>query len=385
MHIFRSIKLGTNDEAPTGRKLRAQRIKGLKKLLKRNPTLASYIVRLEIVIPPDNEWLGKDSTFLCVMKKISNSQHPLQTLSLRGFYHHLVNPSSVWTNFMKPFILPFITSLELRVISKFPLSILCSCPQLRKVILWASTLSVSASSLPHPNSRPQLQSLEFGSSNEAITSMLQMNKLYSTIYMDLSTLQTLKAHVRRAEDLTSVQQLINKSEGSLLDVSLVMDNRPCKSTSQVLREITSADFNEAYLPLTQRVDLHTMHTLQRLEVEIFATSEDPLAGIISVLQTVPTLLYLELMIYGRWSNGHGPENLVSADWKGLNAQLERISEVSKSLRAQIGIAYEVPRGYPTQPFQNVLGSICTTLLSQSRSIPHLTLNAIYGVDYPRLN
>ncbi|CAA7261170.1 unnamed protein product [Cyclocybe aegerita] len=392
MHVFHAIKVGTYREDRSEE--RARRIQRLKRILKRNRRLISYIIRLTIEIPQDNEWLGTDKTFLDVIKTIVNKDHSLQALSLWGSYGHLVNPSAVLNSFFAPFILPSITSLELRCIPAFPLSIIARCTQLKTLIVSNLTLSRSPvelsppipviaqstglkhslvkrlfrrkSTFPKPSTDshnlgnpPQLQHLEYASSGAAVATMVEIRQIDPSISADLSRLQTLKLRMGDLDDVVHAQTIIDEASEFLRHISLLIH------------------------PLPGRINLRKMRKLEYLRIEHLVgnqiTMEDPLSGILSVMQTTPTLHFLEVMLKGTVTDTQGPETFRTADWDGFGSEIERLASASGNLRVFICLNGDVSRDYLKNPVRQILDGVFEPLRRRARHIPTLNLTVIHQV------
>ncbi|KAJ3514961.1 hypothetical protein NLJ89_g2060 [Agrocybe chaxingu] len=335
MHVFHAIKVGTYREDWSEE--RARRIQRLKRILKRNRRLVSYILRLTIEIPQDNEWLGTDKTFLDVMKTVVNKDHSLQTLSLWGSYDHLVytveNVDSQSTGFNHPLI--------------------------KRLFHRKSTFPKPSTDSHNLGNLPQLQHLEYASSGAAVAAMVQIRQIDPSISVDLSRLQTLKLRMGDLDDVVHAQTIIDEASEFLRHISLLIHRLP------------------------GRINLRKMRKLEYLRIEHLVgnqiTMEDPLSGILSVMQTAPTLHFLEVMLQGTITDTQGPEKFRTADWDGFGSEIERLASASGNLRVFISLNCDVSRDYLKNPVRQILDGVFEPLRRRARHIPTLNLTVIHQV------
>ncbi|KDR76714.1 hypothetical protein GALMADRAFT_453378 [Galerina marginata CBS 339.88] len=235
-HLFRRIALDVEDllekNSSSIDSVQGNRIGVLREILHCTPHIAHCVRHLVIRISSNDrhsEWLSKDPIFLDCMTMIGKN---LQKLLFFGTYEYpdLYSPVAISdiyhqaleTQFWRPSIANFITSLRLYRVGNVPVSFITSCRQLTDLDLSYTTLkSPDALELPILF-RPKLKKYAFTKSSKATEILLQESTASSNGCVDLEGLEVLTCSPKEDfyEDIPCIERILSLTVNSLTGIVL---------------------------------------------------------------------------------------------------------------------------------------------------------------------
>ncbi|KDR74918.1 hypothetical protein GALMADRAFT_249842 [Galerina marginata CBS 339.88] len=172
-----------------------------------------------------NGWLFDDFLFCEIMEIVSKtwSVEMKLELSVLGCTRHFqfTNNRTLETRFVKPFITPFITSLDLRSTKNIPISLLAHCPHVVELKLIRVTLEaihpLNAIDIDH-SLCPRLRKFTFESCEDTI-------RILATGYVDFGYLQHLSFSGYLSDELGDIDLILDASSSSLDQLHLMLMNQ----------------------------------------------------------------------------------------------------------------------------------------------------------------
>ncbi|KDR74650.1 hypothetical protein GALMADRAFT_559576 [Galerina marginata CBS 339.88] len=197
-----------------------KRVDELHGILQENPRIASYIRRLDLNMNDTNGWLFDDCFFCEIMEIVSKTWAVGMNLELSvhgwSLPFQFTNNRTFETRFAKPFITPFITSLNMESIKNIPVFLLAHCPHLVELKLILVTLEaispLNAIDIDH-SLCPRLRKFTFESCGDTI-------RILATGYVDFGYLQQLSVSGRFSDQLGDIDLILNASSSSLDELHL---------------------------------------------------------------------------------------------------------------------------------------------------------------------
>ncbi|KDR74710.1 hypothetical protein GALMADRAFT_560883 [Galerina marginata CBS 339.88] len=129
-HVFYSMMPVHSRGNATCRK----RVDDFHRILQENPRIASYVRRLDLNMDDTNGWLFDDPLFREIMELVTKTWTVEMKVALSAFgwsdAFQFTNNRTLETQFIKPFVTPFITFLDLNFMRNVPVSLLAHCPYL---------------------------------------------------------------------------------------------------------------------------------------------------------------------------------------------------------------------------------------------------------------
>ncbi|KDR74632.1 hypothetical protein GALMADRAFT_140996 [Galerina marginata CBS 339.88] len=239
-----------------------KRVDDLHGILQENPRIASYIRRLDLIMNDTNEWLFDDSFFCEIMEIVSKTRAVVNLeLSVYGWPRpfQFTNNRTFETRFVKPFITPFITSLDLHFINNIPVSLLAHCPHLLELkLVWVTVEAIrpfDAIDIDH-SLCPRPRKFTFESCGDTI-------RILVTGYVDFGNLQHLSVSGCRSDELDDVNLILDTSSSSLQHLHLGVED------------------------LEARLDLGKVPNLASLSIFPIRLDEDSLVELCNLLRTIP--------------------------------------------------------------------------------------------------
>ncbi|KDR74649.1 hypothetical protein GALMADRAFT_249556, partial [Galerina marginata CBS 339.88] len=211
-HAFYSVRpFSHRDSLASSRK----RVDDFHGILQQNPRIASYVRRLKLDMNDTNRWLFDDPLFCDIMELVSRTWAVGMRLELSVFgwggNFQFTNNRRVETRFLKPFITPFITSLDLYSTYNIPLSLLAHCPHLVELKLALVTVEAirppNAIDIDH-SLCPRPRKFTFESCGDSI-------RILATGYVDFGYLQHLSVSGCLSDELGDVDLILIASSSSL--------------------------------------------------------------------------------------------------------------------------------------------------------------------------
>ncbi|KDR74648.1 hypothetical protein GALMADRAFT_249554 [Galerina marginata CBS 339.88] len=197
-----------------------KRVVDFHNILQENPQIASYVRRLNLKMIDASGWLFDDPLFCEIMELISRTWAVEMRLELSvygwGGNFQFTNNRRVETRFVKPFITPFITSLDLYSIDNIPLSLLAHCPHLVELrLVWVTVEAIRPLNAIDIDCslRPRPRNFMFRSCGDTI-------RILETTYVDFGYLQRLSVSGFLYNELSNVKLILNAASSSLEHLQL---------------------------------------------------------------------------------------------------------------------------------------------------------------------
>ncbi|KDR74643.1 hypothetical protein GALMADRAFT_141004 [Galerina marginata CBS 339.88] len=213
-HIFYSMPILSRTRQASYR----DGINALHAILQENPRIASYVRWICFHIDSNIiEWAFDDPLFLQIMELITKTwaQGMELALSISGGSgdSQLFNNRSFEMRFVKPFVTPFITSLDLHYMRGVPLCLVAHCPHLKELTLNSVSMEAARplNAIAIDNSlRPRPQKFTFESHGDTI-------RFLTATYIDFSHLQhlTVSGYSSLLEELPDIMRILDASFNSL--------------------------------------------------------------------------------------------------------------------------------------------------------------------------
>ncbi|KDR74647.1 hypothetical protein GALMADRAFT_559337 [Galerina marginata CBS 339.88] len=211
-HIFHLTRVFHTSSATSCK----DRVDSFHAILKDNPRIASYVRRLRLNMSSASEWMVDDPVFLQIMKLITRilpvgMQFELSIFGGWAKFQFMSN-RTFETCFVKPFVTPFITSLDLENVFNIPVSLFAHCPHL--VELKLINVTVEAVRPPHAididhSLRPRPLEFEFRYCGDTI-------QILAETYVDFSHLQHLSVYGHYiSSELDNINRILAASSRSL--------------------------------------------------------------------------------------------------------------------------------------------------------------------------
>ncbi|KAH9478221.1 hypothetical protein JR316_0008674 [Psilocybe cubensis] len=296
------------------------RVDSFYRLIMDSGIIAGYVEDLELLLTHnDYKWLWEDQRFMRIMNALALPRSALRTLSLRTRHviQNIEDGRAMVQKFIKPFIGPKITSLQIYGLSSIPVEVVSSCVNLTHLVL--SWTGVDTSFLASPEveilSRPvKLRRLTYNHSPNALTMLLGWNGTRPCL--DISQLTILTIGIEAFNNLSFEQRIID-------------------ATGNTLRElhITDLECHEINYTADRFVNLRGCSHLRVLELDVnFGRSVlleddmDDLDNICRILSNIPNPNQLHDFRFtvhvGYWVNQE-PEAILEADWDRFSEQIRR--------------------------------------------------------------
>ncbi|KDR74645.1 hypothetical protein GALMADRAFT_141006 [Galerina marginata CBS 339.88] len=218
-HIFHSTTILNTSSAASCE----DRVDSFHGVLQANPRIASYVRRLHLDIDSVSEWAVDDPVFLQIMKLVTQNWAVGMQLELSvtgGWDNFQFTCNRTFeTQFVKPFVTPFITSLDLQDVFNVPISLIAHCPHL--VELKLIYVTVEAARPPHAigidhSMRPRPLEFTFKYWEETI-------QILAEAYIDFSHLQRLSASGYHSKELHNTNRILATCCSSLERLELAFE------------------------------------------------------------------------------------------------------------------------------------------------------------------
>ncbi|KDR74644.1 hypothetical protein GALMADRAFT_559331 [Galerina marginata CBS 339.88] len=218
-YIFYSMTLlGLKTEANC-----RERVDSFHEILQKNPRIASYIRRLRFDMDDTAKWVFEDPLLLQIMELVTKTWVVGTKLELSIFAwsedFHFTDNRTFETRFVKPFVTPFITSLDLHYVYDVPLTLFSHCPHLVDLsLIW---VTVEAS--PRFNVIAVDQSLRSRPHKFTFQSLDSSFRALSATCIDFSHLQYLSASGYLSDEIPDLNFILEASSSSLKCLELEFD------------------------------------------------------------------------------------------------------------------------------------------------------------------
>ncbi|PPQ86333.1 hypothetical protein CVT25_005634 [Psilocybe cyanescens] len=317
-------------------------------ILRGNQRLARNIVHLHISISDTcKDWIVDNPVFLEIMK-ILRDIGTFKSFAFNGLTSNPKFPAGprIIRKLFRPFVAPFITSLELAHVKDVPISVIETCESLKALVLVSVTINPSHSS--KSRRRPQLRRLEHRSSGDAMLYLLNTSKALAQPAIDTTKLRAVTVQAISKNELRDMQNLIDAASGSLERLQLRQMNPVGKRQADFVMFSGFGSFMDL-------VNLGQCKRLRSLKMDVIFNSiaDEYLDGITSVLRSVTTdasNFNLEISVEAGMTFFIPFDRCCDADWVSFASQISRLS-TGKHFRLHLILAYIFEDRNRTSPYR----------------------------------
>ncbi|KAJ3506361.1 hypothetical protein NLJ89_g6910 [Agrocybe chaxingu] len=317
-----------------------RRVATFLEILKISPWIAEHVQELHLwVSNTEDETYGEDLGFLRVMSLLTEARSGsgLQRLTLRGAYYGLAFKDSLALveNLLRPYISPFITSLCITRLKNIPIAFVAECTHLETLALHdlSSTMDKELSLSNPPNARPpSVKTLEVINSDQFLKALLAGQGSGCAPCIDSSQLRRITlTPTSRGDFQESVQALISGAGDSLEEMKFTPKHGYCDDL--------------VYVPLRNLFDFSNSAGLKNLTIDVKVGSPeevDPIAGLVTILKTIPTnnrVARMKFRLYLGFHTVYHPDRCLELNWRSFDLEIARISS-GRPLRLQLEVWYQ---------------------------------------------
>ncbi|KAJ3514964.1 hypothetical protein NLJ89_g2046 [Agrocybe chaxingu] len=310
------------------------RLEELFRLYQVNKHLIDYIheIHLQLELSRSISWITEEGPFREIMAMKAASRTTLHKLTIEGTrygMHYFEN--GFISNFMRPFVSPFIVCLHLKSIPTAPLEAIAGCVQLQELVLDSVDIFYGSFIPSSTHSLPRIKKLGYRFCAPAIELLVKGTSQGHKI-IDLSSLQTLIIDTNARRDIAAAQEVINRASDSLEELYIGPRRQ---EISKEANSIASLDLCACTRLIAIKINLKS----EGPEFE-----DDILLGVISTLKSLPVVcvleaLSMEIRIGDREADG--PSRCYGMSWDRLGQEVNRISQ-GKKLNFSLLIRYTEP-------------------------------------------
>ena len=222
-YIFRNLKFSSKSDI-------SGKVKRVKKILDGNPSFASQVCMVELLISPnDCAWLFNNRTFIKILQLLSRSPMPPHELHFSGksFFSHMIkDPILIARQLAQSLFSQTLTILRLTDCGNVPLPLFLICPRLREVLLdkvRAASYPIYdkyLSNLCSGREAPPLEILDYRDSHSLVKQMITPPPRFNTPVILWSNLRVLTLSPHEKEGVASLQPILDAACTTLEELYL---------------------------------------------------------------------------------------------------------------------------------------------------------------------